>query len=87
MLKVEKNLARPYELPLTFTSTAQSCGDFWDEFGFVMQAAKFSQELEGFTHHQITEASKQQVVKVSGSVTNMEFRFASIDSTILGPKN
>jgi len=42
MLKFEKNLARPYELPLTFTSTAQSCGDFWDEFGFVMQAAKFS---------------------------------------------
>lgn len=48
MLKVEKDLARPFELPLTFSSSADRCLDFWEEFGFVLQAAKFSQDLEQF---------------------------------------
>lgn len=42
MVKQEKDLARPYELPLTFASSSANPSEFWEEFGFVMQAAKFN---------------------------------------------
>jgi len=73
-------------MPMTFASQADTIADFSEEFNFVVEAAKFSAQHQQSLGEELQKANSGDVRKVCGVVTNLEFRFASIDSAVLKQK-